>query len=308
MRDADVADGDFDKIRDANSYAAHAAIYDKYIRTLAGPLADQLCRLADVRPGNRVLDVGTGTGIGARCAARLVGPTGSVLGIDLSEAMIDVARESVAGWESGSPEFRVMDAEALDVPDQSYDVVISLCAVRHFPNIQRALLELFRVARPGARIVISYGYPRPIAPVALVSLLARRLLGVLANPIRPRIVGSAYLTRRAQELLPEPPEAIDTEWGAHDPRGALVSYLKQAGFNEVEVTWWGHEVVFEDPEEFWEAQTAIVTQARKRIINAPADAVVRLKNVFLRRARDVVRRGGRLIYPYGAILVSARRP
>jgi ubiquinone/menaquinone biosynthesis C-methylase UbiE len=303
-----VNDQKFDKSRDAASYNAHAGSYDKYIRRLASTLADRICDLARLKPGDRVLDLGTGPGIAARRAAQTTGPAGGVLGIDLSAGMIDSARRSVAHWEDKPPEFRVMDAEALGLSDATFDAVISLCAVRHFPNIERALAEMRRVLKPGGGLVVSYGHGRPITPLPLARHIARRLLGKILHPIRPQLVGPAYLTRLATRLLPEPTQAIDTEWGGRDPQGALVRYVRDAGFERVEPSWWGHEVIFDSAQEFWEAQTSIVTQVRKRLVEAPPDAVASLKRAFLSKAETILQRGGKLIYPYGAFYVSASRP
>jgi SAM-dependent methyltransferase len=308
METGAMHDPTFDKHRDAASYNAHADSYAKYIRRLSGPLADRICEIARLQPGDHVLDVGTGSGIAARAAARAVGPHGGVLGIDLSEGMIATARRSVAQWAGTPPAFRVMDAEALDLPDAAFDAVVSLCAVSHFPNIARAITEMHRVLKPGGRLVVSYGYARPIHLVPLGFHLAKRLLGRLRQPVRPQLVGPSHLTQLAKRLLPEPTQAVETTWvGEHDPRGTLVRCLQDSGFAEVEVTWWGHEVVFDSAEAFWEAQTAIVTQVRKRLIEASPEAVTALKHAFLGTAETILRRGGRLVYPYGALYVSARR-
>jgi ubiquinone/menaquinone biosynthesis C-methylase UbiE len=298
----------FDKNRDAASYNAHAESYDKYIRRLAGPLADHICQLAQLKPADRVLDIGTGTGIAARRAARTVGPDGTVLGIDLSEGMIEHARRSVANCDGKPPEFRVMDAEALDLPDATFDVVLSLCAVRHLPEIARALAEMRRILRPGGRLVVSYGHSRPITPARLALHIAKRLLGNILSPVRPQLIAPVYLTYLTKRMLPEPTQAIDTGWGRHDPQGGLVRLVREAGFEGVEQAWRGHDVLFDSADEFWEAQTSIVTEVRKRLIEAPGEAVAKLREDFCRKAEAVLRRGGKLIYPYGAFYVSARRP
>ena len=127
------------KQRDGSSYDAYAETYDHYIELLAAPLARRLCSLAQLRAGQHVLDVGCGTGLATRWAARAVAPSGSVLGIDLSAGMIDTAVKAGVPPKAAPLEFRVMDAEALDLPDESFDAVVSLCAVLHFPDIAAGL-------------------------------------------------------------------------------------------------------------------------------------------------------------------------
>ena len=298
----------FDKNQDAASYNNHASAYDTYIRRLAGPLAIRICELAHLKPGEAVLDVGTGTGLAARQASQIVTAQGSVLGVDLSAGMIDIAKRSVSNWHGASPDFRVMDAESLELSNASFDAVISLCAVRHFPNISAAIKEMYRVLKPGGQLVVSFGYARPINLLPLGRYIAKRLLGKVFAPIYPQIVGPVYLTNLAKKLLPKPKESLLTQWGESDPQGALLGAIHLAGFEGVKASWWGHEVVFDSAEEFWEAQTSIVTEVRKRIGEASPEAVARLKQEFLSTAQSILERRGQLIYPYGAFYVSAYRP
>ena len=81
------------KQRDADSYDAYAATYGRYIQRLAGPLAQHICELAQLKDGDRVLDIGTGSGLVAREAALKVALSGYVLGIDLSKGMIRIAKQ-----------------------------------------------------------------------------------------------------------------------------------------------------------------------------------------------------------------------
>ncbi len=105
--------------------------------------------LLDVRPGQRVLDVGSGPGEDALEAARRVGPEGRVIGVDMTEEMLARARR--AAQDAGLPnvEFRAGDAEALPVEDASVDWVISNCVVNLVPDKEAAFREIFRVLKPG---------------------------------------------------------------------------------------------------------------------------------------------------------------
>jgi ubiquinone/menaquinone biosynthesis C-methylase UbiE len=111
---------------------------------------DQTLRIAQVRPGEKVLDVATGTGITA-IAARERG--GKVTGIDLTPSLLEVARSKAkdSGWND--IEFREGDAEALPFADASFDVVLSTCGHMFAPDQAKVGSELARVVRPGGRVV-----------------------------------------------------------------------------------------------------------------------------------------------------------
>jgi ubiquinone/menaquinone biosynthesis C-methylase UbiE len=110
--------------------------------------------LLDLSPGDRVLDVGCGAGDDVRALAELVGPTGQVTGVDVSETMVDQARERSAGL--GLPvEFQIGDILRLDLPDAAFDGVRADRVLHHLDDPERALTKLVRVARPDGRVVVS---------------------------------------------------------------------------------------------------------------------------------------------------------
>lgn len=111
---------------------------------------DQTLRVARVRPGERVLDLATGTGITA-IAARERGA--QVTGVDLTPELLAVAREKAAAAGFDDIDFREGDAEALPFADASFDVVLSTCGHMFAPDQPRVAAELARVTRPGGRVV-----------------------------------------------------------------------------------------------------------------------------------------------------------
>jgi arsenite methyltransferase len=110
--------------------------------------------LGELRPGERVVDVGSGAGIDSLIAGRMIGPTGQVVGVDMTPAMLNKAR--FAAVESGLPnvEFREGYAEALPVPDGWADVVISNGVLNLMPDKATALQEMARVLQPAGRLQI----------------------------------------------------------------------------------------------------------------------------------------------------------
>jgi SAM-dependent methyltransferase len=111
--------------------------------------APLLCDAAGVASGHRVLDVACGTGIVARTAADRVAPDGTVVGVDLNEAMLTVARRV-----RPDNEFRQSDASALPAADAEFDAVLCQMALMFFPDRAGALREMARVAAPGATVAL----------------------------------------------------------------------------------------------------------------------------------------------------------
>ena len=111
--------------------------------------------LGALRPGERVVDVGAGAGIDSLIAAKMVGPRGSVIGIDMTRAMLQKARASLGELKLENVEFREGLAEALPLEDGWADVVISNGVLNLVPDKHAALSEMARVLRPGGRLQIA---------------------------------------------------------------------------------------------------------------------------------------------------------
>ena len=109
--------------------------------------------LLDISAGERVLDVGCGSGVVTRAIAARVGATGRVVGLDPSEALLSVARETADASDVGSRiEFRTGSARSLPFPDASFDAAIAVTVLAHMHDGAAAIPELIRVVRPGGRV------------------------------------------------------------------------------------------------------------------------------------------------------------
>ena len=111
--------------------------------------------VADLNEGERVLDLGSGGGIDVLLSARRVGPSGFAYGVDMTDDMLQLARQNAAKAGASNVEFLKGEIEALPLPDAAVDVVISNCVINLSTDKPAVLTEMFRVLAPGGRIGIT---------------------------------------------------------------------------------------------------------------------------------------------------------
>lgn len=158
--------------------------------------------IASLRPGETVLDLGAGGGFDCFLAAHQVGPTGKVIGVDMTADMVTLARKNAAKVKATNVDFRLGEIEHLPVADGTVDVILSNCVINLSPEKSAVFREAFRVLRVGGRLAIS-----DVVAIAHIPDELRTQAAALAGCI-----------------------------GGAAPIDDLRSMLRDAGFTDVEVT------------------------------------------------------------------------
>lgn len=296
---------------DAASYDGVAEAFDRHSRRLSGQAAARLASLVGVGSGDRVLDVGTGTGLIPFALAASSEPPASILGIDISAGMIETARRRLHDelGDDARVRFERMDAEQLELPDASFDVVLSGFALTHVPRPELAIGEIFRVLQPGGRLGIALGSRPPAASGAqlchalaevgrrIEQLRGRRLTADLLDRIVDRRLGPS------EEVPAGGPLATSLN------RVPLLQRLVRAtGFAAIETSWRNYQNEVPSAEEFWDLHRTIRSDSRKRLLVARPGAEEEVKREFMDACRRTIARGGVLAFPISVVFVTGRKP
>jgi arsenite methyltransferase len=153
--------------------------------------------LAELREGETVLDLGSGGGIDVLLSARRVGPTGFAHGLDMTDEMLELARANAAAAGATNVAFHKGHIEAIPLPDESVDVIISNCVVNLAADKEAVLQEAFRVLRPGGRFAVSDIVMRRELPAELrrsMELWAGCIAGALEESAFVRMLAAAGFT------------------------------------------------------------------------------------------------------------------
>ncbi len=152
-----------ERIQEASSFCDDGVALEIYSSDLLEGLPDGVASfgcgnpvaLASLKPGQVVVDLGSGAGLDCFLASKAVGQDGHVIGVDFTPAMLEQARENQAKLGIDNVSFRQGDIEALPIEDESVDVVISNCVVNLAPDKDAVFQEAFRVLRSGGRLMVS---------------------------------------------------------------------------------------------------------------------------------------------------------
>jgi ubiquinone/menaquinone biosynthesis C-methylase UbiE len=288
------------KHADARSYDAKAAEFAVLTGRYSTKIATRMLDLCGVKSGDRLLDVGTGTGLLARMAA-IRGA--QAVGIDHSAGMLRQAQVSADQKGVGErTQFLAMDAEALEFEDESFDAAVSLFVLRHLPNPLAAMREMYRALKPGGRVVTSIGArPNPLSAASLASALGAasdRLHAMLGR----RLLSPVSL----RKFLREQGLRLGSDHAAHSHLGDVDEMLRSVGFRDVEQEWWGERFSL-SAEEFWNVQAVFDSDARGALTERDEAEQEKLRRDYVGLCEQHVQRGHELVYRTGALMFKATR-
>src|SRR5262245_35315501 len=152
-------------------------IYVREIDRRLFPIVEAVIRRAELAHGENVLDLGTGTGAVAACAAPIVGARGLVVGVDISPEMLDLARERMAVHGLNSVVLREGSGEEIPAEDHTFDVVLCSLALMYVIDRVAAAREIARVLRPGGRLVAAVWGGRDECDIVRFQEIAGRFAG-----------------------------------------------------------------------------------------------------------------------------------
>lgn len=246
---------------------------------------DRLVELADLGPGNRVLDVGTGVGEPAATAARRVGPDGRVLGIDLAPRMIERGQKRIRQLGLSNVDLEVGDIESLALPPRAFHAVLSRWTLMMMEDLGAALADLHQLLVPGGHLAVGLWGPPSKVPMIQVAMGA------------------------ALELLqvpPPPPDAPGHLW----TRGTdtLETLARTAGFAEVRTE--SVELTFDLPsrEEYAQFVYRMAGPVRLLVDMQPEATGRELLQAFAEAAQPFERPDGTVRFRNETILLLGRRP
>lgn len=260
-----------------SGYGGNAAEnYERYfVPAIGRPVADDLMSVAALKPGERVLDVGCGTGVVTRLAAESTGVT--VTGLDMTPGMLEVAK-SVTPSDL-SIEWHQASADSMPLPDEAYDAVLCQLSLQFFPDRPAALGEMRRVLTPGGRLVVNVPGKMP------------RIFEIIDGALE-------------RQVGPEAAGFVRAVFSLHDA-DEVRALMSDAGFRDVAVETRTIALRFPAPAEFlW--QYLYSTPLAEAVGKMGDDALSALEQDVEQQAQSLVEDGG-LTVQQGIVVATGQK-
>lgn len=281
------------KKRERDTYDAIAEAYDKVQARYNAFFASDMIDMLFPQKYDAGRDVAGGSGTAGLKLAERVGPEGSVTIIDVSPEMLRLAEKNAASRKLNNVRTHVMDAEQLEFPDNSFDIVTCSFGVMSFPNVSRAVVEMKRVLKPGGRIGIAvWSLPErfPLYSEPMTAFLKH----AAPLPIRMLLKTPVIRWRVLRKVLVSKSPFGDSP-ARFCENGSLEKYLHEAGLQSVRRVCCAYPLEFDNFDEYWETMMeakaggtskksipghifdAVREELRGRLVN-PRTGAVRLFN------------------------------
>jgi ubiquinone/menaquinone biosynthesis C-methylase UbiE len=218
----------------------------------AQKVSDKIVELAEIKPGDKVLDIATGIGEPAVTAARKVMPNGRIVAIDISPQMLAIAKTRAASLGlDGIVEFRESDGEKLDLLDQTakFDAVLSRFGLMFFPSLPSALVKI-------RHLLITNG---------------RLSAAVWSTPSKVPLIDLAFASVRKQVNAPAPPPGTPGPFALADIE-ALKQLFSQSGFKDIKVDTFQITFEFDSPESYTKHIQQTATRIPEMLANQAEEA------------------------------------
>ncbi len=270
--------------QDWNRVAGGWEKWDRFFDEQMAFLNHRLVADARLRSGARVLDLGSGTGYPALLAAQTIGSRGSVIGLDLAEHMLDVARRKATRLGLNNITFRTGDVTTLPFEPDSFDAITSRFCLMFLPEIPKAAAEIARVLKPGSWVAAA----------------------VWSAPDKNPSIGLSMEAIKQVVELPQPDPTAPGIFRLAKP-GDLAGMLRQAGLVDVIDQEFFAEWSYASPEEYYASLMEIAAPVQNLMAQL-TDAQKQDVKQRITQAASNYTRAGRIVFPMAVRMIAARKP
>ena len=273
------------KTEQKRDWDAAAAGWKKWWQVLergAQPVSDRLVQMARVGAGARVLDVATGSGEPAVTAARHVAPSGRVIAVDQSSAMLTIARERAEALRISNVEFRESDGERLAVPERDFDAVLCRWGLMFMPDVERALKGFRERLVAGGRLAVAVWSTADKVPMISIG---------------------ADIVRKLANLPPPAPGTLDPV--RLGDTSILSNALEKCGFKEINLERIPVTFEFNSPEDFTQMRQDVASAFRAMLARQSAELRGQIIAAVTDAARKFTQSDGKVRTTNETILFAA---